>query len=70
LRDVTQDTLFWTAFAVAAVLVLLVNGTPLLQSGAATDLGAWIDLAVEAVIGGVIVGAIVQFFAGRGTRAS
>jgi hypothetical protein len=57
---------FLIGFVVGAVLSLLWNVSPIMRAGAAPSIpGLWLDIAVQAVIIGLLLGAVALWFGGR-----
>jgi hypothetical protein len=57
---------FLIGFVVGAVLSLLWNVSPIIRAGAAPSIpGLWLDIAVQAVIIGLLLGAVALWFGGR-----
>ena len=54
---------FLMGFIVGAVVSLLWNAMPIIRAGAAPSIpGIWLDIAVQAVIIGLLLGLIVMWF--------
>ena len=54
---------FLMGFIVGAVVSLLWNAMPIIRAGAAPSIpGIWLDIAVQAVIIGLLLGLVVMFF--------
>jgi multisubunit Na+/H+ antiporter MnhE subunit len=54
---------FLMGFIVGAVVSLLWNAMPIVRAGAAPSIpGIWLDIAVQAVIIGLLLGLIVMWF--------
>ena len=57
---------FLIGFVVGAVLSLLWNVSPIMRAGAAPSIpGIWLDIAVQAVIIGLLLGVIALWLGGR-----
>jgi hypothetical protein len=57
---------FLMGFIVGAVVSLLWNAMPIIRAGAAPPIpGIWLDIAVQAVIIGLLLGLVVMWFATR-----
>jgi hypothetical protein len=57
---------FLIGFVVGAVLSLLWNVSPIIRAGAAPSIpGIWLDIAIQAVIIGLVLGAVALWFGGR-----
>jgi hypothetical protein len=55
---------FLMGFIVGAVVSLLWNAMPIIRAGAAPSIpGIWFDIAVQAVIIGLLLGLVVMWFA-------
>ena len=60
---------FLMGFVVGALLSLLWNVSPILRAGAAPSIpGIWLDIAVQAVIIGLLLGAVAVWFGARRTK--
>ena len=54
---------FLMGFVVGAVVSLLWNAMPIIRAGAAPSIpGIWLDIAVQAVIIGLLLGLVVMWF--------
>ena len=54
---------FLMGFIVGAVVSLLWNAMPIIRAGAAPSIpGIWLDIAVQAVIIGLLLGLVVMWF--------
>lgn len=54
---------FLIGFIVGAVVSLLWNAMPIIQAGAAPSIpGIWFDIAVQAVVIGLLLGLVVMWF--------
>lgn len=62
---------FLIGFIVGAVVSLLWNAMPIIRAGAAPSIpGIWVDIAVQAVIVGLLLGLVALWFgAWRGNRS-
>jgi membrane associated rhomboid family serine protease len=61
---------FLNGFAVGVAIIAFVNGMAIVQGEKSiSDLGAWIDLAVQAAIIGAIIGVVAAWFGERGKKA-
>jgi len=57
---------FLIGFIVGAVVSLLWNAMPIIRAGAAPAIpGIWLDIAVQAVIIGLLLGLVVMWFGAR-----
>jgi hypothetical protein len=55
---------FLMGFVVGAVVSFLWNAMPIIRAGAAPSIpGIWLDIAVQAVIIGLLLGLVVMWFA-------
>jgi hypothetical protein len=60
---------FLMGFVVGALLSLLWNVSPIIRAGAAPSIpGIWLDIAVQAVIIGLLLGVVALWFGARRTR--
>jgi hypothetical protein len=57
---------FLIGFVVGAVLSLLWNVSPIMRAGAAPSIpGLWVDIAVQALIIGLLFGVVALWLGGR-----
>jgi H+/Cl- antiporter ClcA len=62
----SKPVYFLIGFIVGAVVRLLWNAMPIIRAGTAPSIpGIWLDIVVQAVIIGLLLGLVVMFF---GTR--
>ena len=60
---------FLMGFVVGALLSLLWNVSPIIRAGTAPSIpGIWLDIAVQAVIIGLLLGAVAVWFGARRTK--
>jgi membrane associated rhomboid family serine protease len=62
---------FFIGFVIGVAVVVVVNVLPIIQGGKLRPPyeGAWFDVAVQAVIIGVLIGLIAVWFSERGKKA-